>query len=85
MATFSGKQMEKLREFVSLPTPTGSEEAGMLCLGRHIKEETGVQPWIDVHGNLHAVLDAGATATKSASSCSGSTTTGSCTSRRSAA
>ncbi len=60
MATFSGKQMEKLREFVSLPTPTGSEEAGMLCLGRHIKEETGVQPWIDVHGNLHAVLDAGA-------------------------
>ena len=53
-------QAEFLKELVSLPTPTGSEHAGMMLLGRHIKAATGLAPTIDVHGNLHCVLDRGA-------------------------
>lgn len=54
------KQLEFLEKLVNTPTPTGSEAAGALLLGRRIKEETGIQPTIDVHGNLHAVYDVGA-------------------------
>ncbi len=53
-------QLEVLKQFVALPTPTGSEQAGMLLLGRRLKETTGLQPTIDRHGNLHCVLDRGA-------------------------
>ena len=52
--------IEFLRKLVDTPTPTGSEAAGALLLGRWIKEKTGIQPTIDVHGNLHAVYDVGA-------------------------
>ena len=52
--------IEFLRKLVDTPTPTGSEAAGALMLGRWIKEKTGIQPTIDVHGNLHAVYDVGA-------------------------
>ena len=51
------------RKLVETPTPTGSESAGALLIGRRIKEKTGIQPTIDVHGNLHAVLDVGAKTT----------------------
>ena len=57
------KQLEFLEELVDTPTPTGSESAGALLLGRRIKAETGIQPTIDVHGNLHAVYDVGAART----------------------
>lgn len=63
MAKFSSEQIAALRAFTSLPTPTGSEEEGMLFLGRRIKEKTGIKPEIDVHGNLHASIDAGAART----------------------
>lgn len=48
---------------INTPTPTGSEEAGMLLLGKRIKEKTGIQPEIDIHGNLHAFLKAGSNKT----------------------
>lgn len=53
-------QVEFLESFLRLPTPTGSEQAGMLLLGRRLKALTGLQPTIDMHGNLHCVLDRGA-------------------------
>ena len=56
----STAQLDVLKEFVALPTPTGSEQAGMMLLGRRLKETTGLRPTIDVHGNLHCVLDRGA-------------------------
>ena len=52
-----------LQRLIETPTPTGSESAGALLLGRLIKEKTGIQPTIDVHGNLHAVYDVGAART----------------------
>ena len=52
-----------LKELVDTPTPTGSESAGALMLGRRILEKTGIRPSIDMHGNLHAVLDVGAKTT----------------------
>ena len=52
--------IEFLRKLVDTPTPTGSEAAGALMLGRWIKEKTGIQPTLDAHGNLHAVYDVGA-------------------------
>ena len=54
------KQLEVLQELVGKPTPTGSEHAGMMVLARRLKEATGLKPTIDVHGNLHCVLDRGA-------------------------
>ena len=54
------EQVSFLKTLVDTPTPTGSEAAGALLLGRRIREKTGVAPTIDVHGNLHAVLDVGA-------------------------
>ena len=54
------RQIEVLRELVGTPTPTGSEQAGMMVLARRLKETTGLKPTIDVHGNLHCVLDRGA-------------------------
>ena len=59
----SAEQEAFFRKLVETPTPTGSESAGALLLGRRIKEKTGIQPTIDVHGNLHAVLDVGAKTT----------------------
>lgn len=56
----SSEQLDTLRELVGTPTPTGSEHAGMMVLGRRLKATTGLQPTIDVHGNLHCVLDRGA-------------------------
>ena len=53
-------EIEFLQKLIETPTPTGSEAAGALLLGRWIKEKTGIRPTIDVHGNLHAVLDVGA-------------------------
>lgn len=52
-----------LETYLNTPTPTGSEHAGMMLLGRRIKEIAGIQPTIDVHGNLHAVYDVGAKTT----------------------
>jgi len=60
MADFTRKQIDALAEFASIPSPSGAEAEGALWLGRRIKEATGVQPYIDVHGNLHAVVDRGA-------------------------
>ena len=54
------KAMKTLRALVAAPTPTGSEHAGMMILAKRIKDETGLKPYIDVHGNLHCVLDRGA-------------------------
>lgn len=54
------QDIDFLRELINTPTPTGSESAGALMLGRLIKSRTGIQPTIDVHGNLHAVFDVGA-------------------------
>lgn len=48
---------EFLEAYLNTPTPTGSEHSGMLLLGRRIKEQTGLSPYIDVHGNLHAVYE----------------------------
>lgn len=56
----TNEQIDFLKELVETPMPSGSEEAGALLLGRRIREWTGIQPTIDVHGNLHAVLDTGA-------------------------
>lgn len=52
-----------LEEYLNTPTPTGSEHSGMMLLGKRIKEKTGLEVSIDVHGNLHAVYDAGAKTT----------------------
>jgi len=57
------EQRAFLKELIDTPTPTGSEAAGALLLGRRIREKTGIAPSIDVHGNLHAVLDVGAKTT----------------------
>lgn len=57
------EQKEFLETLINTPTPTGSEAAGALLLGRRIREKTGLDATIDVHGNLHAVYDAGAKAT----------------------
>ena len=57
------EQKEFLKKLIDTPTPTGSEAAGALLLGRRIREKTGIAPSIDVHGNLHAVLDVGAKTT----------------------
>lgn len=57
------EQVSFIEQYVNTPTPTGSESAGALLLGRRIRENTGIQPFIDVHGNLHAVIDAGAKTT----------------------
>lgn len=57
------EQTNFLKALIDTPTPTGSEEAGALLLGRRIRELTGVKPTIDLHGNLHAVLDVGAKTT----------------------
>ncbi len=54
------EQVAFLKTLIDTPTPSGSEAAGALLLGRRIAEKTGVRATIDVHGNLHAVLDAGA-------------------------
>lgn len=59
----TGDQIAFLESLVNTPTPTGSETAGALLLGRRIKAETGLRPTIDVHGNLHAVYDVGASRT----------------------
>ena len=56
----NASDVKLLKKLVETPTPTGSEAAGALLLGRWIKEKTGIQPTIDVHGNLHAVYDVGA-------------------------
>lgn len=52
-----------LEKLVNTPTPTGSEAAGAMLLGRRIREKTGIRPSIDIHGNLHAVIDVGAKTT----------------------
>ena len=57
------EQIDFLKTLVETPTPTGSEAAGALLLGRRIKAKTGISPSIDLHGNLHAVLDVGAKTT----------------------
>ena len=57
------EQKAFLKKLIDTPTPTGSEEAGALLLGRRIREKTGIAPTIDVHGNLHAVYDVGAKTT----------------------
>lgn len=57
------EQIDFLKTLIETPTPTGSEAAGALLLGRRIKAKTGIQPSIDLHGNLHAVLDVGAKTT----------------------
>ena len=57
------EQQEFLKTLMETPTPTGSEEAGAFLLGRRIREKTGIQPSIDIHGNLHAVYDIGAKTT----------------------
>ena len=57
------EQLDFLETLVNTPTPTGSEGAGALLLGRRIKEKTGIATSIDIHGNLHAVLDVGAKTT----------------------
>ena len=57
------EQIDFLKTLIETPTPTGSEAAGALLLGRRIKALTGLQPTIDLHGNLHAVLDVGAKTT----------------------
>ena len=57
------EQLDFLKTLIETPTPTGSEAAGAMLLGRRIKARTGIQPSIDLHGNLHAVLDVGAKTT----------------------
>ncbi len=57
------EQKAFLKKLIDTPTPTGSEAAGALLLGRRIREKTGLAPTIDVHGNLHAVCDVGAKTT----------------------
>ncbi len=59
----TNEQLAFFKTLIETPTPTGSEAAGALLLGRRIKEKTGIRPTIDVHGNLHAVLDVGARTT----------------------
>ena len=53
------EQIDFLHALVDTPTPSGSEAEGALLLGRRIREKTGIQPSIDVHGNLIAKLDTG--------------------------
>ena len=57
------EEIDFLKTLIETPTPTGSEAAGAMLLGRRIKARTGIQPSIDLHGNLHAVLDVGAKTT----------------------
>lgn len=57
------EQTNFLKTLIDTPTPTGSEAAGALLLGRRIRALTGIKPTIDLHGNLHAVLDVGAKTT----------------------
>ena len=57
------EQKQFLETLINTPTPTGSEHAGALLLGRRIMEKTGVKATIDIHGNLHAVYDVGAKTT----------------------
>lgn len=59
----TSEQLDFLKTLIETPTPTGSEEQGALLLGRRIKSKTGIKPSIDLHGNLHAVLDVGAKTT----------------------
>ncbi len=59
----TNEQIAFLKTLVETPTPSGSEAAGALLLGRRIREKTGIQPSIDLHGNLHAVLDVGSETT----------------------
>lgn len=54
------EQKEFVKKLIDTPTPSGSETAGAMLLGKRIKDKTGIQPYIDIHGNLHAVLDTGA-------------------------
>lgn len=61
--TLTAEQQKFLADFLALPTPTGSEQPGMLALGRRIKAATGLKPYIDMHGNLHCVLERGAKTT----------------------
>ena len=57
------EQIGFLKTLIETPTPTGSEAAGAMLLGKRIKAKTGIQPSVDLHGNLHAVLDVGAKTT----------------------
>jgi endoglucanase len=61
--TLTDEQKKFLETLINTPTPTGSEAAGARLLGRRIRDKTGLTPTIDVHGNLHAVYDAGAETT----------------------
>ena len=54
------EQLDFLEQLMNTPTPTGSEAAGALMLGRRIQTQTGIRATIDIHGNLHAVYDVGA-------------------------
>ena len=56
----TAEQLEFVKKLIETPTPSGLESAGAMLLGARIREKTGIRPAIDVHGNLHAVLDAGA-------------------------
>lgn len=57
------EQRDFLAQLINTPTPSGSESAGAILLGRRITAMTGIRSSIDMHGNLHAVLDAGAATT----------------------
>jgi len=57
------EQRDFLAQLIDTPTPSGSESAGSLLLGRRITAMTGIKSSIDMHGNLHAVFDAGAKTT----------------------
>ena len=57
---FKANQLDVLKRLMAAPTPTGSEQAGMMILAARLKDATGLKPWIDVHGNLHCLLDRGA-------------------------
>ncbi|MFO7937826.1 MAG: M42 family peptidase [Kiritimatiellia bacterium] len=46
-----------LKSLVALPTPTGFEQDGMKLLGKHLKNAGLEDVSIDVHGNLHAVVN----------------------------
>ena len=54
------EQIDALKELMATPTPTGSEHAGMMVLAKRIMAKTSLRPTLDVHGNLHCVLDRGA-------------------------
>lgn len=57
------EQRNFLAQLINTPTPSGSESAGAILLGRRITAKTGIKSSIDMHGNLHAVFDAGAKTT----------------------